>query len=106
MFSLHVDTARTWRGGQNQALLTVTGLRALGHRAELVAHPDGVLRRRAAEGGGGAAEPAPGGEVASGAAAASRRPGSGTGMISVWPSRTAKSGPSPFHSASARTVTL
>jgi glycosyltransferase involved in cell wall biosynthesis len=52
MFSLHVDTARTWRGGQNQALLTVTGLRALGHRAELVAHPDGVLRRRAAEGGG------------------------------------------------------
>lgn len=52
MFSLHVDTARTWRGGQNQALLTVTGLRALGHRTELVAHPDGVLRRRAAEGGG------------------------------------------------------
>lgn len=52
MFSLHIDTARTWRGGQNQALLTVTGLRALGHRAELVAHPDGVLRRRAAEGGG------------------------------------------------------
>ena len=50
MFSLHVDTARTWRGGQNQVLLTVNGLRALGHRAALVAHPDGELRRRASEG--------------------------------------------------------
>src|SRR5437899_11214600 len=48
MFSLHVDTARTWRGGQNQVLLTVNGLRAIGHRAALVAHPDGGLRRRAA----------------------------------------------------------
>jgi L-malate glycosyltransferase len=50
MFSLHVDTARTWRGGQNQVLLTVNGLRAIGQRAALVAHPDGELRRRAAEG--------------------------------------------------------
>src|SRR5712664_3984442 len=50
MFSLHVDTARTWRGGQNQVLLTVNGLRAMGQRAALVAHPDGELRRRAAEG--------------------------------------------------------
>jgi glycosyltransferase involved in cell wall biosynthesis len=50
MFSLHVDTARTWRGGQNQVLLTVNGLRAMGHRAALVAHPGGELRRRAAEG--------------------------------------------------------
>ena len=50
MFSLHVDTARTWRGGQNQVLLTVLGLRARGHRAALVAHPEGELRRRAAEG--------------------------------------------------------
>jgi glycosyltransferase involved in cell wall biosynthesis len=50
MFSLHIDTARTWRGGQNQVLLTVNGLRSLGHRAALVAHPDGELRRRAAEG--------------------------------------------------------
>ena len=47
MTSLHIDTARTWRGGQNQALLTVNGLRAIGHRAELVAHPDGELRKRA-----------------------------------------------------------
>src|SRR5882762_9971633 len=50
MFSLHVDTARTWRGGQNQVLLTDNGLRAIGQRAALVAHPDGELRRRAAEG--------------------------------------------------------
>jgi L-malate glycosyltransferase len=50
MFSLHVDTARTWRGGQNQVLLTVLGLRSIGHRAALVAHPDGELRRRVEEG--------------------------------------------------------
>jgi L-malate glycosyltransferase len=50
MFSVHVDTARTWRGGQNQVLVTVLGLRALGHRAALVAHPSGELRRRAREG--------------------------------------------------------
>ena len=31
-------------------LLTVNGLRSIGHRAALVAHPDGELRRRAAEG--------------------------------------------------------
>ena len=50
MFSLHIDTARSWRGGQNQVLLTVNGLREIGHRAALVAHPDGELRRRAEEG--------------------------------------------------------
>jgi glycosyltransferase involved in cell wall biosynthesis len=50
MFSLHIDTARTWRGGENQALLTVLGLRARGHRTVLVAHPDGELARRASEG--------------------------------------------------------
>jgi L-malate glycosyltransferase len=50
VFSLHVDTAATWRGGQNQVLLTVLGLRERGERAMLVAHPDGELRRRAEEG--------------------------------------------------------
>ena len=35
---------------KNQVLLTVLGLRARGHRAALVAHPEGELRRRAAEG--------------------------------------------------------
>ncbi len=50
MISVHIDTARTWRGGQNQVLLTVLGLRAMKHRAILVAHPEGELRRRASEG--------------------------------------------------------
>ncbi len=50
MFSLHVDTARTWRGGQNQVLVTLMGLRALGHRTMLVAHAAGELRQRAREG--------------------------------------------------------
>jgi len=50
MLSIHIDTATTWRGGQNQVLLTVMGLRAAGERTLLVAHPDGELRRRAAEG--------------------------------------------------------
>ncbi len=50
MFSIHVDTARTWRGGQRQVLLTVLGLRERRHRTVLVAHPDGELARRASEG--------------------------------------------------------
>ena len=49
--TIHIDTARTWRGGQNQALLTVKGLRALGHPTMLVAHPEGELRRRAPQDG-------------------------------------------------------
>jgi glycosyltransferase involved in cell wall biosynthesis len=50
VFSVHIDTARTWRGGQNQVLLTVLGLRERGHRAVLLAHPEGELHRRAREG--------------------------------------------------------
>ena len=50
MFSIHIDTARTWRGGQNQVLLTVLGMHTREHRTALVAHPSGELRRRAAEG--------------------------------------------------------
>ena len=50
MFSIHVDTARTWRGGQRQVLLTVLGLRERGHRTVLVAHPEGALAERASEG--------------------------------------------------------
>jgi len=48
--SVHVDTARTWRGGQNQVLLTVNGLSALGHPALLVAQSSGELARRVHEG--------------------------------------------------------
>ncbi|MEW5982113.1 MAG: glycosyltransferase [Acidobacteriota bacterium] len=50
MITLHIDTARSWRGGQSQVLHTVLGLREQGHRAALVAHPQGELARRAAEG--------------------------------------------------------
>jgi len=50
MFSLHIDTARTWRGGQSQVFYTVTGLRARRQRAVLVAHPDGELYRRMQQG--------------------------------------------------------
>jgi len=50
MFSIHIDTARSWRGGQNQVLVTVMGLRALGHRTTLIAHPSGQLRQRVEEG--------------------------------------------------------
>jgi glycosyltransferase involved in cell wall biosynthesis len=50
MFSLHIDTARTWRGGQSQVRYTVMGLRAIGQRAMLAAHPEGELFRRMSEG--------------------------------------------------------
>jgi glycosyltransferase involved in cell wall biosynthesis len=50
VFSIHIDTAKTWRGGQRQVLLTVLGLRERGHRTVLVAHPEGELSARASEG--------------------------------------------------------
>lgn len=50
MFSLHIDTAESWRGGQSQVRYTVLGLRAIGHRAALVADPKGELFRRVSEG--------------------------------------------------------
>jgi glycosyltransferase involved in cell wall biosynthesis len=50
VFSLHIDTARTWRGGQSQVMYTVMGLRARRERAALVAHPEGELYRRMSEG--------------------------------------------------------
>jgi L-malate glycosyltransferase len=49
MRSLHIDTARTWRGGQNQVLLTVNGLREAGQDAVLLAHEEGELLRRAGD---------------------------------------------------------
>lgn len=50
MLSLHVDTETTWRGGPNQVLYTVTGLREAGHRAVLVTDPGSELFRRMREG--------------------------------------------------------
>ena len=46
MFTLHIDTSRTWRGGQNQVLLTVLGLRKRGHRTALVMRSDSELAQR------------------------------------------------------------
>ena len=45
---LYVDLDREWRGGQSQALLTVKGLRALGHDAQLLSVRESPLARRAA----------------------------------------------------------
>ena len=50
MLSLHIDTARGWRGGQSQVKYTVLGLRQRGDRAVLVAHPEGELFKRMSEG--------------------------------------------------------
>lgn len=50
MFSLHIDTATTWRGGQSQVRYTVLGLRAIGQRAALAADPNGELFQRMSEG--------------------------------------------------------
>lgn len=46
MITVQIDTARGWRGGQNQVLLTSRGLSALGHRVVVIAHPEGELRKR------------------------------------------------------------
>jgi len=48
---LYVDLEREWRGGQSQALLTVKGLSALGHDAQLLSVRGSPLARRA-EGAG------------------------------------------------------
>src|SRR5689334_2372770 len=42
----HLDTGRTWRGGQAQVLLLMRGLRTRGHASTLLA-PDGPLAERA-----------------------------------------------------------
>jgi glycosyltransferase involved in cell wall biosynthesis len=44
---LHVDTAATWRGGQNQALLTAQGMAARGHDVVVACRRGGVLEERA-----------------------------------------------------------
>src|SRR5438128_5457941 len=44
---LFVDLEREWRGGQSQALLTVTGLRTRGHDAQLLAVGGAPLAQRA-----------------------------------------------------------
>ncbi len=48
MRTLHVDLGTEWRGGQQQVLLLLRGLRSRGHAAELVATADAPLATRAA----------------------------------------------------------
>lgn len=43
---VHVDTERTWRGGEQQVTYLVRGLLARGHHPTLVAPPDAEIRRR------------------------------------------------------------
>lgn len=49
--SLHVDTERTWRGGEQQALYLAQGLQARGHTAELAGHRGCEFARRGREAG-------------------------------------------------------
>ncbi len=49
--SIHIDTRPDWRGGQNQVLLTLRGLKSRGHAAELMALAGGALDRRARDEG-------------------------------------------------------
>ena len=44
---IHVDTAATWRGGQNQVLLTAQGMAARGVRCEVACRAGGALEARA-----------------------------------------------------------
>jgi hypothetical protein len=44
---LHVNTERTWRGGEQQVLYLMRGLAAAGVEQELLCQPDGVLATRA-----------------------------------------------------------
>jgi glycosyltransferase involved in cell wall biosynthesis len=43
---LHVDTARGWRGGQNQVLLTAEGMAARGHEVAVACRAGGELEAR------------------------------------------------------------
>ncbi|MFN0056836.1 MAG: glycosyltransferase [Planctomycetota bacterium] len=45
--SLHINTERTWRGGEKQTLLLVTGLLRRGHVAELACPPGSAIEERA-----------------------------------------------------------
>ena len=50
MFSfLVIDTESVWRGGQDQLLALLTGLRQRGHRVHLICQPDTLLEKRGRE---------------------------------------------------------
>jgi len=46
---LHIDSAKTWRGGQQQVLYLLDGLKAFGDNNFLVCPPDSILLYRAKE---------------------------------------------------------
>ena len=48
---LHVDTARSWRGGQGQVLLSALGMAARGHSVLLACQRGSVLEQRARNAG-------------------------------------------------------
>jgi glycosyltransferase involved in cell wall biosynthesis len=54
--TLHIDTERTWRGGEQQALYLVTGLRERGHAVTVACQPGSPLAERAAAAGVDVAE--------------------------------------------------
>src|SRR5260221_12219576 len=45
----HVDTERTWRGGENQVTLLMNGLRSRGHENFAVVRKGGALEARASQ---------------------------------------------------------
>lgn len=49
--TLHINTERTWRGGEKQALLLMQGLQARGHPVDLACPPASPLAERAAQSG-------------------------------------------------------
>lgn len=50
-FSMHLSTAHTWRGGENQILLLCKGLKSRGQKVLIVAPKDAPLHERAHEAG-------------------------------------------------------
>ena len=70
---LHVNTERTWRGGEQQTLWLAAGLRDLGEESEVVAQPGSPLAERARAAGLVVHEVKMGGEWDLGAVRAIRR---------------------------------
>jgi glycosyltransferase involved in cell wall biosynthesis len=48
---VHADSARSWRGGQNQVLLTARGMASRGHEVWLACQTEGALESRALQAG-------------------------------------------------------
>ncbi len=48
---LHIDSARGWRGGQSQVLLTAAGMARHGHRVSVACQAGGSLERRCRDAG-------------------------------------------------------